>query len=71
MGRDPKYNYKSRCIYHIAIGKVPVRSSAGSEGAGATVGNSLQSRRDHRISDTGIYKNTPDKRKIKVFLSIV
>ncbi|MBO4944929.1 MAG: hypothetical protein J6C91_06720 [Muribaculaceae bacterium] len=24
MGRDPKHDYKSRCIYHITIGKAPV-----------------------------------------------
>lgn len=23
MGRDPKHDYKSRCIYHITIGKAP------------------------------------------------
>lgn len=24
MGRDPKHDYKSRCIHHITIGKAPV-----------------------------------------------
>lgn len=23
MGRDPKHDYRSRCIYHITIGKAP------------------------------------------------
>lgn len=23
MGRDPKHDYKGRCIYHITIGKAP------------------------------------------------